>query len=423
MPLQKRSAIIDHILAGDVQKVKDDIKRKVDIEMIDQHFRATPLMLALENQQDEIVDLLIAAKASVRTILTHTGNTPLLVASKGSLHGLRAVLAARPSYISGKLGTPIMNAANLGLHANMIALLEDKPDRVLDDIEDDLIEQNVFMGIFSRDSPQIDEITELLIRKLPDPRRILNDNGVGTSNVLHCAAEAEVKGKSAEFASALRRVIPLLDPKALNVRGHLLSMSPVAAAARARAVLVLKILIESGADTSVTSMYERSPLLTMAVNAVDEDIDDAAECARMLVEAKADVNAKDSRGLSAIDIAVKNDCLLFAKVLVGLGAAPEYKDDPEIEKMLKAEQQRAEKAKEGGSGAKASNDESKQKPQGKSSVMGKSGAKSKVDDEEAYVDAKDGNGGGGMDEEEEMETVTTRRSKRKRTPKKHDLFE
>jgi ankyrin repeat protein len=329
-----------HAYDGDVESVMLDIKRKHDVNTIEKHIQATPLTLALMNEHDDVVDVLIAAKADVNLRIKPSGNRPILYAAMGSLHSLRAVLAAGATQKpTCSRDSPILRAAQRGLHANMLALIENNRNVALKHAENRRLdnEETVFMGIFTEDSPEIDEITQLLLKKFHSPASMLAERDDQGRTVLHFAAKSYEPASSPAYAAALRRVIALMPPSALNACGGSPPISPLALAAERIGLLVAEILLEAGADPNFDCGRGHAPLVALSSSWMSND-EAEAKCARMLVAAKADVNACDGEGRSAVELAVKRKALPLARVLVGLGAKPVVRGDAEATKTLKGEQ-------------------------------------------------------------------------------------
>lgn len=88
-----KDRLVECILSGDKDCVKDCIKKGVDLDFIEKRTGATPIMLAIQMQEREIVDLLIKSGADI-TMKSEEGRSCIYYAcDAGSLPILKELIA------------------------------------------------------------------------------------------------------------------------------------------------------------------------------------------------------------------------------------------------------------------------------------------------------------------------------------------
>ena len=302
----------------------------------------TPLMAAARAGATGAVEALVAARAELETKDPARGQTALMWAVAGQHRDVVRVLirsGARPDAESASGFTPLMFAAREGALEEARLLVEAGAD--------------VNHAARDRSTPLLVatvrgqwEIGELLLKHGADP------NAGGGFNPLHWAAGAWETQLSGEFGSQQYEVLAGLRPGKLefvklllssgadvNARTttqpprfgfsvfqlRLLGATPFFLAALAGDVDIMRLLVASGADPSIPTNQQTTPLMAAAglgriIGESHTTEARALEAVKLTLELGANVRAVNERGETALHGAAYQGANLVAQLLIDRGA-------------------------------------------------------------------------------------------------------
>jgi ankyrin repeat protein len=273
--------LLDGARLGQVDKVQEALKSGATLTDTDQT-GATALMIASEAGQPAVVEALIAAGADVNAVDKSGRSALSRAALKGQYDTLTMLIAAKAdvNLVDGTGGTPLCWAAGFAKENSVRELLKAGASP----------EQEISNGM-----------TPLMWAA-----------GFGDSNNIKALLEAGAK---------------------IDAKDKISSATPLLWAARNGQAANVELLLQSGAKADeVDSQAGRTPLSWAATS-----IQEPEKKIALLLAAGADVNAKDSRGKTAIDHArSRSDVSASAVVAVlaramGLPEEPAKQDAPPAE--------------------------------------------------------------------------------------------
>ena len=160
--------------------------------------------------------------------------------------------------------------------------------------------------------------------KTPEPANLPNTANAPAASASDAAKplnEADLQAKNEELlhAAAEGKVdrVRTLIAEGADVNAKDKDGFPVLEVAAAFAQAdVVKVLIDSGADVNIRSTENnRTPLFSFAMGAFDDSINNESKAlpiVKMLIEAKADVNAKDNNDVTPLEAAAAADYATIA---------------------------------------------------------------------------------------------------------------
>ncbi|MCE9618930.1 MAG: ankyrin repeat domain-containing protein [Planctomycetes bacterium] len=268
------SALVTAARAGDVEKVKKELEGKIDVNAPESAGGRSALHWAAKENRVEVIPVLLAAKADVNN-RDRAGKTPLCVAAENrdpkGVESMKLLIAAKSDVNSKDRlgGTPLLWASGLGT-PEAVALL-------------------------------IDSGAEI---NIPDKN--------GLTPLLWAAGTGDP-----------RSVQLLIDHKAdLTVADNLTGDTAVMRAARNGKFDSMLILIKAGSNLEVKNRQGMTTWLVASASGTVEKL-------KALKEAKADTQAKDSRGWNALDYAKnradqnRSDVIKYLETELGMKPAAE----------------------------------------------------------------------------------------------------
>jgi ankyrin repeat protein len=290
------SPVADAAMRGDTGAVRSLLQQKADVNA-PQADGATAIQWAAYRSDLALADLLIAAGANVKAA-NHDGVTPLWLASEnGNAAMIEKLLqaGADPNERHSQGETPLMMAARSGNLAAIQILLDRKADV---NARENLRGTTALMWAAEQLHP---DAVSLLIKRGADLAAVTNADT--RNSRLNIAPTIKQRAESTQGAGGLQ---------ARRGRGGRGAAGPGGAASPD----------DAGFDLDA---FFRGPQikdgggLTALVYAAREG---CLECARILVEAGADVNQVTNYGWSALLTATQNRHYLLAKYLLDHGANP-----------------------------------------------------------------------------------------------------
>ena len=265
-PAAPSSMLVSAAQKGDVAKVKELITATgTNVNEVDPDTGRTALHWAARENRDEIIGILIEAKADVNA-QDRTGKGPLtLAAESGSVDATKRLLAAGASATARDQigGTPLTWACGLGNAETVKLLLASGAD----------------VGVVD-----VNGLTPLIWAA-----------GIGKPETVE--------------------VILAMKPE-LNVKDGVTGDTALMRAVRSGKAASVQMLIVAGADVNLGNKQGYSPIQLAALSG-------NAEKAQMLISAGADLNGEDGTGRTALDLAQRRtdeQGKMIAEILMAKGA-------------------------------------------------------------------------------------------------------
>jgi ankyrin repeat protein len=264
----------------------------------------TPLAYAVQREHAEVVDLLLDAGAFVDA---HNldGGTPLFAAaSTGSVAMVERLLAAgADAKAKDRFGGTAFATAAIWGNPTLTKLLADAGASAQDS---QAVVQALNMAIFEN---KLDLVEDLLARGID-----VNAPAPGGTTPLFTAA---MMGRQA----LVRRLLDLgADPSA----GTEDRESPLSRAATMGHVAIVRALLEAGADPKTEGQCGRTPVLDLVHDYGRNPMSSTGgvpECLRMLIDAGAEIDARDNDGRTALQVAAAAGHEDLAAILRAAGAS------------------------------------------------------------------------------------------------------
>ncbi len=264
----------------------------------------TALFRAVEEGQDEVINVLLAHKAEVNHRASD-GSTPVLAAvSYGKLPAIKALLAAGGNIETPDNGgkTPLIQAAEGSAYTPnnvpFVQLLIEKGAKV------EPQDKQGRSALYLASSEGKAEAVNLLLDQKADPN--LKDNNGGTPLLI-----AVTYGKMDTIKTLLKRGATV-DAADSSGTTPLMQASAESAYVPNNGPLV-QLLLEAGAKVDLQDARGRSPLYRAAEGGKEEAI-------RLLIDHKADPNQRPSDGTTPLMAAIVNAKLAAVKLLLDHGA-------------------------------------------------------------------------------------------------------
>jgi ankyrin repeat protein/beta-lactamase regulating signal transducer with metallopeptidase domain len=310
--------IHDAAKAGDLAKVKALLKEDPHLVFSKDNDGSTPLHGAVSNGHKGVVDLLIAKGAGVNT-KDNYGETPLRIAA---IHGRKDIMelliakGAKVNAVNGHIA-PLHDAASFG-HKDVVELLIAKGAYV------NAKDYNGETPLHSATQNGHMDIMELLLANKAEVNAKDNDN----RTPLHDAAR---------YGYADEVELLLTKGAKVNARDGWGQMPLHVAAAHGHKE-VAKLMLTNRAEVNAKDNDSRTPLLSALhferptlsygyseiVEKTHKYMQDMVE---ILLANKADVNAKDNKGVTALHAAAAEGLKAVAEWLLAKGAEVNTKDD------------------------------------------------------------------------------------------------
>ena len=353
------SPVADAAMRGDAATIRTLLQQKADVNLA-QSDGATAIQWAAYRNDLAMADLLIAAKADVR-IPNRNGATPLRLASvNGSAEMIERLLkaGANPNETSPNGETPLMFAARNGNPAAVKALIAAKADVnakekvrgttplmwATEQVHPEAVAALVAAG--ADVSAKSNKDTKGNSAYLANPVKQRLKSGFGAQGDNFGKQQRANKGKAGKNGKA---PLPNADPtddgtdvvaaadeaaaqaafgRTRDTNGG--ELTPLVYAARQNCIECAKILLDAGADVNQTTNYGWTPLLTATQNR-------NYKLASLLLDKGANPNLRNNGGWSPLYLATDNrnieigdyptpksdiDHLEYIKLLLSKGADP-----------------------------------------------------------------------------------------------------
>jgi uncharacterized protein len=336
------SPVADAAMRGDAATVRTLLQQGADVNA-PQADGATAIQWAAYRNDLQLADVLLAAKADVK-LANHDGATPLRLAAT---NGSRAMLAklidagANPNEPGPNGETPLMYASRNG-SPEAVKLLIDRGAEV--NAREKIRGTSALMWAVSEAHPEavkilLDRGADFRAASNPDTKgaraylapsirqRAEQDKNIGKNRNRNGDAKGKADGKDADVvAEADAAAADAAFGRTRDTDGG--GLTPLIFAARQNCLECARLLLDAGADINQTSKYGWTPLLTATQNR-------HYKLASFLLERGADPNIKNHGGWSPLYLATDNrnieagdypvpkadlDHLEFIKLLIAKGA-------------------------------------------------------------------------------------------------------
>jgi ankyrin repeat protein len=263
--LMSGDELLEAAETGDIDRVQSLISDGVDIEVRRKPDERTAIMIAAENGNTKIIQLLVEAGVEADTIDSGGKTALMLAANNGHIETVKLLLSIEIDRYAKdhRYHDAIMYAAYAG-HVEVVRILVDKKS----DLDTAL------------SVAKTKEIAEILISAGADVNSasaawpaLVRQSRLGNTEVvaLLLSADAEVNTRDEKWMGA----------------------SALSGAAEFGRIEIVRMLMEAGADVNARDNEGRTALMSASGNGHTDIV-------RMLINEGADVNARDNRGWTAL---------------------------------------------------------------------------------------------------------------------------